>query len=122
MQVRIYRNLHKQCYSVQRKVEGRWLVCWHAKTVILTGATFIVNQKGRERVLSTGHKNVHAYIYGEHVASMVDGVGQPRGEFVTVFYNPRLLTTFCTVRGPIDTASTVIATEQDGRSSIYAAR
>lgn len=66
MMVRVYRNLHKNCWSVQSKNEkGSWIVTAHKESVFLRGVTFKVSQAGYERVLREGRKNVHAYVYGQ---------------------------------------------------------
>lgn len=58
--VEVYRNLHKNCYSVKQG----GLVRAHMDVVRLRDCTFKVNQKGRQRVLDTGCKNVHARVVG----------------------------------------------------------
>lgn len=73
--VRVYRNLHARCYSVQAKVQdghlmgnargpGEWRVVLHADAIALWGVTFRVSAAGRARVLATGRKNVHAFVHG----------------------------------------------------------
>ncbi len=64
-EVRIYRNLHSNVFSVQRKVPGKsWRVCKHVREFVVEHAKFIVNETGRQRVLKEKRKNVHAFIYG----------------------------------------------------------
>lgn len=66
MRVRVYRNLHKHCYSIvamQGPDKGR--VVAHANTVLLHDAVFKVSEKGRQRVLKEKRKNVHAFVVGE---------------------------------------------------------
>lgn len=58
--VRVYRNLHNKCYSIQQN--GK--VVAHAEQLELKECRFIVNQAGRRRVLSSGSKNVHAFVEG----------------------------------------------------------
>jgi hypothetical protein len=73
MNYRIYRNLHKGCYSIQRKVPGKgWRVWRHAYTLLAYGVTFQVSEAGRQRVLATGRKNVHAYIVAENIQSDIE--------------------------------------------------
>ena len=77
MRYRIYRNLHKHCWSIQAfdheypfgqqgpKGRGRWVVVAHADEVWLRGPIkFTVHASGRERVRREGRKYVHAYIEG----------------------------------------------------------
>lgn len=55
---RVYRNLHKKCYSVSYN----GIVIMHTTRIIADNATLFVSEAGRQRVLATGHKNVHAYV------------------------------------------------------------
>jgi hypothetical protein len=59
-QVRVYRNLHKNCFSV--KQDG--LVRCHADNVTLENVKFIVSKAGQRRVRDEKKKNVHAFIEG----------------------------------------------------------
>ena len=61
MIVKVYWNIHKNCWSVLNSA-GR--VIAHEDTVHLTDATFIVRQGGRKRVLQEQRKNVHAFVKG----------------------------------------------------------
>lgn len=61
MKVDIYFNLHKKCLSIRHK--GR--VIDHARSVEMNSVSFVVSQKGRERVLREKRKNVHAFVRGE---------------------------------------------------------
>jgi hypothetical protein len=76
----VYRNLHQDCWSVKALSgpnAGR--VVLHAATVWLHGATFRVNEAGRQRVLKEQRKNVHAgvvgYVYHAHVITERYDVG-----------------------------------------------
>ena len=82
MKVRVYRNLHKKCYSIQAKINGSWRVIDHADSVTLVDVTFKVSQAGRERVLRERRKNVHAFVYG----TIVQDPGPVTGRRVS--YNP----------------------------------
>ena len=62
--MRVYRNLHKKCWSVQQKQKGRWKVVAHAESITLLDCVFRVSEAGRQRVLRESRKNVHAYIQG----------------------------------------------------------
>lgn len=72
---RVYRNLHKQAYSIQQLVLTRqrnnrlrtvWRVQGHRTTVYLTDVTFKVYESGRQRVLATRKENIHAYVLGRY--------------------------------------------------------
>ena len=65
--MRVYRNLHKKCWSVQQKQKGRWKVVAHAESITLLDCVFRVSEAGRQRVLRESRKNVHAYIQGFYV-------------------------------------------------------
>lgn len=61
----VYRNLNRGGWSVRSctgQTKGR--VVAHADLVCLDDATFEVSEKGRQRVLAQGRKNVHAGISG----------------------------------------------------------
>lgn len=57
---RVYRNLTKKCLSVT--LGGR--LVGHCDHVLLIDVTFHVSESGRQRVINTGHKNVHAVAEG----------------------------------------------------------
>src|SRR5210317_1633937 len=58
--VRIYRNLHKKCFSVKQNN----LVLVHADSVSLEEVKFIVSKAGQKRVRDEKKKSVHAFIEG----------------------------------------------------------
>lgn len=65
---RIYRNLHKDCWSVQAYVTGKgWRLWAHTHRILCGDVTFKVNESGRQRVLATGKKNVHAFVVADYV-------------------------------------------------------
>lgn len=88
--VRVYRNLHKPgvMYSIADARTG--LVLGYSESVLLSGVAFKVSEYGRQRVLSSGKKNVHAFIYGRF-----EGTEQARVAMQdAVGYNPRKNSTF----------------------------
>lgn len=88
--VRVYRNLHKPgvVYSIADAWTG--LVLGYSESVLLTGVAFKVSAAGRERVLRTGRKNVHAFVIGRY-----EGTEQARVAMCdAVGYNPRKYSTF----------------------------
>lgn len=89
-QVKVYRNLHHNCWSVQH----RRLVVAHAQTVELRNVRFLVSQAGHERFLRENKKNVHAFVAGELVS--LDGKPPPNLG-VEVVYNPKVSNLFHTV-------------------------
>jgi hypothetical protein len=58
----VYRNLHKKCYSVRSMKTGK--VLFHVDHITLSNVKFRVGKAGRERVLRTKQKNVHAGVVG----------------------------------------------------------
>jgi len=66
MKVRVYRNLHRNCFSIQSYVPKRgWRVARHAEIIYLSNVEFRVSKTGRERVLKEKKKNVHAWVTGD---------------------------------------------------------
>jgi len=60
--VRVYRNVHQNCYSVVSVDTGR--VVAHADTVRLRDCRFHVNPKGVQKIRETKRKRVVAYVQG----------------------------------------------------------
>lgn len=60
--VYVYRNLHKQCWSVRDCKTKR--VVAHLDCLTLRNAKFKVSEAGRQRVLREKKKNVHAGVQG----------------------------------------------------------
>ena len=84
MKVKVYYNLHKNCYSiVSLEKENYGRVIKHDNCVPLFDAQFKVSEKGRQRVLREQKKNVHAYVVGTWVSEFV-----PRGAVKLATYNP----------------------------------
>lgn len=74
MHVDVYLNLNMSRPGAPvLSIRHRGLVIGHARAVRIDGATFPVQPAGRQRVLDSGVKNVHAFV---------------RGELVTVYYWP----------------------------------
>ena len=93
--VRVYRNLHKKCFSI--KQDG--LVACHADHVTLQTCKFIISKAGQKRVRQDQQKNVHAFVEGYVVDTKaadleVDGEvtdGQLMSgltNWETLYYNP----------------------------------
>ncbi len=93
MKVKVYRNLHKDCYSVMAAEGPNYgRVIAHRDRVVLRNATFTVSQAGRQRVLDTGRKNVHAFVRGEW--DEADRFCRPLAGGVEVRYSPRKVETW----------------------------
>ena len=118
VRVRVARNLHKKLYSIRYK--GK--VVGYRKRILLTNVKFLVSEKGRQRVLQEGKKNVHAFAEGDWVrrggAFGTDANGKK--EFpIKVKYNPYEDTSFVTSDGSkVECAWGVLLNER-GVSACY---
>lgn len=84
--VRVYRNLTRDCYSIQQ--DG--IVKAHADSVTLEDVSWTVSQPGRRRVIRDGKKNVHAFAVGHLVPATTATEAAP------VSYNPYKMDSFRT--------------------------
>ncbi|MEL0098749.1 MAG: hypothetical protein VW907_04265 [Opitutae bacterium] len=82
--VRVYRNLHKGCLSVQ---QGGLVKC-HADNVVLRDFKTIVNKAGQERVRRERAKNVHAFIEGFVIDAKESWKGMFDFGWGKCYYNP----------------------------------
>ena len=62
MKVEVYRNLHKNCWSIRDNKTGR--VIDHVDSIHIKDANLVVRKAGREKVLREKRKNVHAFVKG----------------------------------------------------------
>jgi len=82
MVVDIYRNLHKDGFSIRDS--KKQLVLAHCDAVHLKNAKFVVSESGRQKTIATKRKRVHAYIRGVLV-----GINEPMPSgLIKVYYNP----------------------------------
>lgn len=108
MKVFVYRNLHKNCWSVKCLKTRR--VVAHVDSIVLRGAMGKVSQAGRERVLREKRKNVHAGILGHWDKSgtveNLSGLSRP------ITYNPYKYSSFVysDTCEPIETCDTIVLT------------
>lgn len=90
--VDVYFNLHRKTWSCKSRKTGR--VVAHADVVVASyGATMVVQEAGRQRVLQEQRKNVHAFARLDHGECFTDGEGwrlyaQSLPNAVKVSYNP----------------------------------
>ena len=82
--VRVYRNLHKKCFSV--KQDG--LVRCHVDNVVLEDCKFIVSKAGQKRVRDEGKKNVHAFVEGFVVDARATDDAFSDTPWENLYYNP----------------------------------
>ena len=111
MRVKVYRNLHKDCFSVVSVKTGK--VIGHADVVEIKNAQFRVQPAGRKKVLEEKRKNVHAYVTGELVGMYSNVPSSFLSEFMDwqdAYYNPYKCETFVDyhTREPIHHAETVV--------------
>jgi hypothetical protein len=102
--VRVFKNLHNGLYSIQHK----GIIIAHVAEVSLEEVTFSVQPAGRERVLRTKQKQIHAFVNG--VVCPISPASQRR-----VSYNPYKGPSFVlagVVPTPITAASTATITSQ----------
>lgn len=94
MNVFVYRNVTKKCWSVKDVATGR--VIMHADELVLCNATFKVAEAGRLRVLREKRKNVHAGVRGRLVAGKqrVRDLKRVLSHGAVVRYNPYHFKTF----------------------------
>lgn len=89
--LQVYLNRHRlrqnkpDVFSVREK-GGK--VLYHSGAIFLEDAKFIVQEGGRQRVLRTGIKNVHAWVEGKEVQGSV--MQEWWENTVRVHYNPLL--------------------------------
>lgn len=86
--VKVYKNLHEDCYSIQDAKTG--IVIGYCSSIVLTDPTFSVGKAGREKVVRTGQKNVHAKVVGYFQSHTVSLLGQSS----KVTYNPYKYSSF----------------------------
>lgn len=90
--VEAYRNLNKGGYSLRCAKTKR--VIAHVTQLTLLDCTFHVQQGGRNRVLATKQKNVHAFIRGTVNAINLEVNSSACLYQGNAYYNPYLTETF----------------------------
>lgn len=107
--IKVYRNLHNNMYSI--KQQG--LVVAHAERLCISNCKFIVNEKGRQKVIKEKKKNVHAYIEGKYTTSCMGTTASRNDLPVKVTYNPYLYDSFINTqyKTPVKGARAVILSE-----------
>jgi hypothetical protein len=102
--VRVHVNLHRGDFSIVDPRTGR--VTANARDVMLHNVTFRVQEGGRQRVLKTRCRSVHAYAVGT-LAGV--NTGPDTTGLVRVSYNPYRSGSFTTADGrPVKTAAAVV--------------
>lgn len=108
MKYRIYRNLHKKCWSLAQKQDDTWQVINHVDQLVADNVEFHVSEAGRRRVLVERCKNVHAWALAEFVTPWT-GPAEPRYFAEQITYNPYVAALFHRVETavPLDYAYAV---------------
>jgi hypothetical protein len=114
--VKVYWNLHRNCYSVQQN----GLVVCHADKIELKNVTFKVSEAGRQRVLKERKKNVHAFVTGYLDEQFAD-----RYHDIKIVYNPYEYDSFRLWNNediPVLSSSAVLLRKRGGKGEILACR
>lgn len=82
--VRVYRNLHKKCFSVKQDN----LVRCHVDNVVVKDCKFIVSKAGQRRVRDEKKKNVHAFVEGLVVNARETDHAFSSTPWENLYYNP----------------------------------
>ena len=86
--VDVYRNLHKNTWSIRSRTTGR--VIARADNVVVKNVKFVVQPAGRQRVLDEERKNVHAFVRGT-ISPISPDMLTRVAYTVQVKYNPYIL-------------------------------
>jgi hypothetical protein len=88
--VMVYFNLHRKLWSIKSLKTG--LVIGHSNTIILSDVEPKVSEAGRQRVINTKQKNVHAGLTG--TLKSVKELKHSLENFKEITYNPYKYTSF----------------------------
>jgi hypothetical protein len=91
----IYWNLHQNLWSVRDR--GR--VVLHRSALIAEDVKLVVQPAGRYKVLSTGRKNVHAFVRASSIILQDPYSFVPPSDANRVRYNPYLFDHFVDLNG-----------------------
>jgi len=74
LRVDVYRNLNQKCFSIRSREPATYgKVIAHAQTVAVRNVKFVVQPAGRDKVIKTGAKNVHAFVRGDLLIDSPNG-------------------------------------------------
>ena len=66
MRVRVYYNLTKNIWSIQKQVPGKgWRVAGHLERLAINNVKTVVNDYGQQQTRTEGKKYVHAFLEGD---------------------------------------------------------
>ena len=107
--VEVYKNLHKDCFSVRQKGKVIDHIKW-PRDFYVTDAILVVQPGGRKRVRKEKVKNVHAFVKGTNtsIGGLLKRVIYNRCR-TRVTYDPYTMETFQTMEGePVTYAEEVL--------------
>jgi hypothetical protein len=88
--VDVYRNLNKGNFSIRKR--GKVLLV--TDKILLRDVSFVVSEKGRQRVLRNKQKNVHAVVRGIYLGNEVEKDNTIMNE---AYYDPYKVETFVNI-------------------------
>ena len=114
--VEVYRNLHKDCWSVRQK----GIVRFHCRRINLKDCAFVVQPAGHAKVIREKKKNVHAFVRGYISNDEAYGSGELFC-WDDVYYNPYKADSFVDFEDrPVHTADFVDLDMYDKRTPVLA--
>jgi hypothetical protein len=88
--VKVYFNLHKNLFSIKYRNK----VIGYSEYVELDNVKFTVQNSGRNKVIETNQKNVHAYVCGYLICSLNSIPNIDLTKYNKVTYNPYVSDSF----------------------------
>ena len=112
--VEVYRNLHKDCWSVRQ----RGIVRFHCSRINLKDCKFVVQPAGHAKVVREKKKNVHAFVRG-HLCDEAEDIQVFCWD--DIYYNPYKAASFVDFQDhPVHTADFVDLDMYDKRTPVLA--
>ena len=112
--VEVYRNLHKDCWSVRQ----RGIVRFHCSRINLKNCKFIVQPAGHAKVVREKKKNVHAFVRG-HLCDEAEDIQVFCWD--DIYYNPYKAGSFVDFEDhPVHTADFVDLDMYDKKTPVLA--
>lgn len=109
---KIYRNLHKNCFSVLKYVKEKkgYRLHEHITDAVLYDVETKVSETGRQKVIREKQKNVHAFLLCSHYTPLSEPLNT--SDYTEVYYNPYKQSSFTANNQPIQSCSSLILTTQ----------
>lgn len=108
---KIYRNLHKNCFSVLKYIPQKkgYRLHEHITDAYLHEVEAKVSESGRQKVIKEKQKNVHAFLLCKNYTK-TDSPIYGSTYFREIHYNPYKYDTFVVGSEPFNTAKRVMLT------------